>query len=143
MGTARELEPPHDWERGQHRLFELDPPLEGYRNVVVSAAMVPVALIGAVASYAETYIFGVDIEAEEVMMDELPGSYRGGLSHESALVRAGYLDIIPIDRAPVVIDAEPLPPPTDMITRTVAVDRQAAMALLGRRLPEPRKAIES
>jgi len=71
-----------DW-RGDARLYRVEPALEGYEFVVVSAASVPY-------SGPETYIFGSNAEGTDVNMSELDGSYRGGLSHRLALSNAGY-----------------------------------------------------
>jgi hypothetical protein len=73
---------------GDARLYRVEPPLEGYALVVVSATVVPF-------SGPETYIFGAKPDAEtasDVVADwgELAGSYRGGLDHETALGNAGY-----------------------------------------------------
>jgi hypothetical protein len=64
-------------------LYRLEPPYEDYDFVVVSATVVPY-------SGPETYIFGADSNGEILKWLELPGSYRGGLSHETALKNAGY-----------------------------------------------------
>jgi hypothetical protein len=63
--------------------YRLEPPYEGYDFVVVSATV-------ALYSGPETYIFGADSNGEILKWLELPGSYRGGLSHETALWNAGY-----------------------------------------------------
>lgn len=59
------------------------PPLEGNTFVVVSAAFVPY-------TGPETYIFPSDSRGVITSWGEMKGSYRGGLSHEKALTRAGY-----------------------------------------------------
>jgi hypothetical protein len=82
------------------RLFAVDPPIPiteydfesddcekvvtGHTDyVAVSAANVP-------CSGPETYIFRANEDGEVEDWGELEGSYRGGLSHETALGNAGY-----------------------------------------------------
>lgn len=65
------------------RLYSVDPPIEGARFVIVSA----VCVFGA----PETYIFEATSEGEITNWGELDGSYKGGLSHETALTNAGYV----------------------------------------------------
>lgn len=74
------------------KLYKCDPPLEGYEwedtqvgaeYVIVSAAMVPY-------TGPETYIFQANEDGEVIDWGELPGSYRGGLSHAQALQNVGY-----------------------------------------------------
>lgn len=64
-------------------LYQLSPPLEGHKFVVVSAASVPF-------SGPETYIFPSDANGVITSWGELRGSYRGSLSHVKALRMAGY-----------------------------------------------------
>lgn len=64
-------------------VYHLDPPLEGYEYVNVSAVTAPF-------SGSETYIFGSDRNGNIKNWSELEGSYLGGLSHEVALAYAGY-----------------------------------------------------
>lgn len=86
MNTARLLhtEPPNEvgavW-----KIYELDPPHEGAKTVVVSAANV-------MFSGPETYIFAAtkDGKIKDGEWRELDGSYRGGLDHAEALRLAGY-----------------------------------------------------
>jgi hypothetical protein len=84
---------------GEAVLFELDPPLEEkpwdendkserHRYVVVSATT-------AMMSGPETYIFPATKTGRIKDWGELPGSFRGGLSHEEALRRAGYSVVAP------------------------------------------------
>ena len=54
-----------------------------HEYVVVSAASVPF-------SGPETYIFPSNKDGKVTDWGELTGSYRGGLSHDEALERAGY-----------------------------------------------------
>lgn len=66
------------------RTYHLSPPLGGYSHVVVSAVTLPMGL------GEETLIFGLDATGTVTVHGELPGSYKGGLSHEKALENAGY-----------------------------------------------------
>jgi hypothetical protein len=77
---------------GHAAVYELTPPLvekdyEGnkkkHRYVVVSATV-------AMFSGPETYIFPSDKNGRVLNYGELDGSYRGGMSHERALLDAGY-----------------------------------------------------
>ena len=81
---AKRIKEMEGW-KGRAYLYELDEPLDGHNYVIVSAAVVPY-------SGPETYIFPADGPDAEDASDfgELDGSYRGGLSHEKALARAGY-----------------------------------------------------
>ena len=87
MNTARLLhtEPPNEvgavW-----KIYELDPPHEGAKVVVVSANNV-------MFSGPETYIFPAEKRGDVYEISdwgELDGSYRGGLDHAEALRLAGY-----------------------------------------------------
>ena len=62
---------------------EDDPPASKTSYVVVSAV---------IADYSgpETYIFPANKKGEVIDWGELEGSYRGGLSHSTALSNAGY-----------------------------------------------------
>ncbi len=64
-------------------LYYLEPPLAGNNYVIVSGANV-------MFSGPETYIFPATPEGEFINMEELDGSYRGGIDHYKALVGAGY-----------------------------------------------------
>jgi hypothetical protein len=79
---------------GHAALYRLSPPLlqdswhddesgTAYEYVAVSATIAPF-------SGPETYIFGASEDGEVLDWGELHGSYKGGLSHEEALNRAGY-----------------------------------------------------
>lgn len=74
--------------RGDARVFELDPPLEGHRYVVVSA--VSAMRSGPELSGLETYIFPANKKGEIEDWGELEGSQRGTLSHEDVLRDIGY-----------------------------------------------------
>jgi len=69
--------------RGNAQLYEMNPPYEHHKYVVVSAADVPF-------SGPETYIFPADEKGTVVDWMEMDGSYHGGLSHQQALENAGY-----------------------------------------------------
>jgi hypothetical protein len=79
---------------GKVKLYDVNPPVEYHKAgeydkplytwfVVVSAVIAPY-------TGAETYIFPADAEGQVIDWGELNGSYRGGLSHETALKNAGY-----------------------------------------------------
>lgn len=72
---------------GDARLYKVDPPMtyddKKTNYVVVSATT-------AVFSGPETYIFPANQHGEILNWLELPGSFRGGLDHTSALEGAGY-----------------------------------------------------
>lgn len=87
MNTARLIatEPPNEvgavW-----KIYELDPPADGVKTVVVSANTV-------MFSGPETYIFPAEKHGDVYEISdwgELDGSYRGGLDHEEALRGLGY-----------------------------------------------------
>lgn len=69
--------------RGDARLYELNPPLEGATHVVVSA-------VSSFMMEPETYIFRSDTEGEIQDWLEMEGSFRGGMDHQKALHNAGY-----------------------------------------------------
>lgn len=69
--------------RGTKILWELCPPLEGNHYVITSSVDVPF-------TGPETYVFPATPAGEIVSWGELPGSYRGGLSAEEAIIGAGY-----------------------------------------------------
>lgn len=73
-----------DGWRGDAALYELSEPLDGYSKVVVSAAY-------PMFSGPETLIFAWDEEKNRVTsFSELDGSFRGEMSHKTALANAGY-----------------------------------------------------
>ncbi len=76
-----------DGEQGHVSLYHLTPSLDGHAYVYVSATNAPY-------TGPETYIFpapGPDImKLEPTNWGELDGSYRGSLSHSTALSNAGY-----------------------------------------------------
>lgn len=82
---------------GVAKLFMVDPPMQydipwdddgppakETSFVVVSATVVPYGF------GPETYIFPADENGNVISWGELKGSYKGGLSHKTALHRAGY-----------------------------------------------------
>lgn len=74
--------------KGKARLYRLSVPMidddgDSHEWVIVSAVIAPF-------SEAETYIFPATPEGKPVCFSELPGSFRGGLDHETALNLAGY-----------------------------------------------------
>ncbi len=82
MKQAKVLKPLSGWS-GSATLYEVSPPLEGHRFVVVSAAV-------AMFSGPETYIFPSDASGEVTDYGELDGSFSGALDHTEALRRVGY-----------------------------------------------------
>lgn len=87
MKTATLVKEIEGWS-GDARLYELSEPIgagdgESTRYVIVSAIVMP--LTG-----PETYIFPADKDGEVKHFTELGGSYRGGVSHETALKDAGF-----------------------------------------------------
>lgn len=96
MNTAKLIRKLDGSWSGDARLFELSQPIEYDKPwneteppakktcfVIVSATIAPF-------SGSETYIFPATKEGEVISWGELDGSYRGGLSHEEALMGAGY-----------------------------------------------------
>jgi len=89
--TAKQIGTCQGWT-GKALVFELSEPLDGHKNVIVSATRVPYSgpetyIFGA-AKLEKTDKFGNDWETAD--WGELDGSYRGGLSHAQALENAGY-----------------------------------------------------
>jgi len=64
-------------------LYHLSDPLDGYSDVVVSAA-------NTVDHGPETYIFGATPEGRITNWSELSGSFVGDMDHAKALGNAGY-----------------------------------------------------
>ena len=79
-----------DGYHGDARLYRVEPRLEGFRHVIVSA-IDPIML-----EQPETYIFGADHYGKVLAWRELDGSFRGGINHKKALKRAGYDVVIPV-----------------------------------------------
>jgi hypothetical protein len=69
--------------KGNANLYELDPPLEGNKFVIVSA-------VNAFGMGDETYIFPATEKGEVIDYGELEGSFQGDQDHERALNNAGY-----------------------------------------------------
>lgn len=80
--------------RGEAILFRMEPPLEGYPYVVVSAiSPKPVEVLGEMVTVVlrpETYIFGADSDGTVLDWHELPGSFQGAMDIPRALAGAGY-----------------------------------------------------
>lgn len=94
MSTATKIREMTDW-RADAALYKVDPPLEGYEYVVVSAADLTDRYNSGYYStprsmQIETYIFGADEGGEVESYLELPGSMKGTLDHAEALRDAGY-----------------------------------------------------
>jgi hypothetical protein len=79
--------------RGEAILFRMEPPLESYDYVVVSAIN-PKPVEGMdqfkVLFQPETYIFGADPDGNVINWGELPGSFQGAMDIPRALAQAGY-----------------------------------------------------
>lgn len=65
------------------RLYRLSEPLNGFGHVLVSAYFTG-------GGEPETYIFGADLNGNQLSSSELPGSFQGSTDHAAALARAGY-----------------------------------------------------
>jgi len=83
LGTARVINEHLGGFSGSAKLYRLNPPFEKHRYVVASATV-------ALFSGPETYLFGSDARGKIKDWGELPGSYRGGLSEDTAIRNAGY-----------------------------------------------------
>jgi len=88
MNTAVFVKDVERETRGDQRVYQLDPPLEGHEFVVVSAVELP-ASVHRLGQSCETYIFPSDGEEVIEYMD-LPGSIKNTMDHEEALKEAGY-----------------------------------------------------
>lgn len=88
MKTATKVRDLSDWT-GRASLYKLSEPMDGedtaevYTYVVVSAAVT-------LDHGPETYIFPSNEKGDVSDWGELRGSYVGGMSHERALMNAGY-----------------------------------------------------
>lgn len=71
------------YTKGVAKTYELTPPLEGHKIVVVSAALLS-------GSGPETYIFPGSIHKGITNYGELAGSQKGTLDHEQVLRDLGY-----------------------------------------------------
>ena len=81
-----------DTFRGEAILFRMEPPLESYDYVVVSAINPKPVEVGAFTDLfqPETYIFGADPDGTVLDWHELPGSFQGAMDIPRALAQAGY-----------------------------------------------------
>jgi len=79
-----------DGFKGEARLYELTPPLQGEWDKRKKARFVVVSAINAMFSGPETFIFKADKTGEVLDWGELSGSFKGALDHEQALNNAGY-----------------------------------------------------
>jgi hypothetical protein len=80
--------------RGEAILFRMEPPLEGYPYVVVSAIN-PNPFPEMENEFKdlfqpETYIFGARPDGTVLDWHELPGSFQGAIDIPRALAQAGY-----------------------------------------------------
>lgn len=93
MNTAVFVKNVEQQTRGDQRVYQLDPPLEGHEFVVVSAVDTSWIYAGLEmppwGGSCETFIFPSDGE-EITDYGELEGSLKGTMSHEEALHAAGY-----------------------------------------------------
>ena len=80
---------------GVAKLYKLSDPLkfggdyEG--DPQGETSFIAVSAANAMFSGPETYIFPCDENGKVIDWGELDGSYKGGLSHETALTNAGYI----------------------------------------------------
>ena len=95
MKTAKYIKKMKKW--GDANLYQLSEPLEydkpwddEDKTPAKETSYVVVSAVIALYSGAETYIFATDKDGNVLDWGELDGSYRGGLSHDEALQRAGY-----------------------------------------------------
>lgn len=89
MTRTRELVRDLEGFRGEAKLWRVTPAVKwgnhyqgdagGETEYIVSSAVV------AMFSGPETYLFPADADGEVLDWSELPGSYRGGLSHDAAM----------------------------------------------------------
>ena len=79
--------------RGEAILFRVEPPLESYDYVVVSAINPKIMEGMGEFKYLfqpETYIFGAAPDGTVLDWHELPGSFQGAMDIPRALAQAGY-----------------------------------------------------
>ena len=74
--------------KGDGRVYRCDPPMETEDGGTTEHVWVSAAYVA--YSGPETYIFASDEKGNVTNWGELPGSYRGGMDHETALTGAGY-----------------------------------------------------
>jgi hypothetical protein len=79
--------------RGEAFLFRMEPPLESYDYVVVSA--INPKIMEGMGQFKdlfqpETYIFGARPDGTVLAWEELPGSFQGAMDIPRALAQAGY-----------------------------------------------------
>lgn len=91
-GAVFRLEPPLQWEGTVYGAtgYDADPDEDSVIPVINQTEFVWVSAVDVPFSGPETYIFASDEDGEILDWEELPGSYRGGLNIERALVGAGY-----------------------------------------------------
>jgi hypothetical protein len=92
MNIAHKIKSLDDF-RGEAFLFRMEPPLEGYPYVVVSA--INPKIMEGMGQFKdlfqpETYIFGADPDGTVLDWHELPGSFQGAMDIPRALAQAGY-----------------------------------------------------
>ena len=75
--------------RGDARLYQLDPPLDGNEFVVVSGIDKAIDTLK-----PETFIFKANGKGEVLDWLELPGSFEGSVDHVKALEGAGYTIVV-------------------------------------------------
>ena len=73
---------------GRAALYKVEPPMAYGKKKKTS--YVAVSAVVAMFSGPETYIFPADKKGEVLDWNELGGSFKGGLCHETALTNAGY-----------------------------------------------------
>jgi hypothetical protein len=81
---------PNKAKGGSMKLFRVSPPVN-YRDGEETNYLIVSAIPSAFdTGNPETYIFPANKKGEIVSWGELEGSYRGGMSHEKALLGLGY-----------------------------------------------------
>jgi hypothetical protein len=76
---------------GHASLYKLSEPVGyGWDGEKGKTEFVVVSAANVMFSGNETYIFPADEKGEVTDWGEMPGSYRGGLSHEEAISNAGW-----------------------------------------------------
>lgn len=83
MGQAELIKKMEEGFSGDARLYQVSPPLQGYRYVIVSAA-------NTMGGPGETFIFPATADGKILSWGELPGSISGEMNHARALREAGY-----------------------------------------------------
>jgi len=92
MKVAKKIKDLDGWT-GRAALYQCDPPMEEHSwddEEVASHEWVIASAAYAMFSGPETYLFPSNEKGEVVDWGELPGSFKGDLSHAMAFDNAGY-----------------------------------------------------